>query len=122
MAPHLPDGPPRLEPATRDANQVVDGGVAFEQVAIAPLDDPADLGRGQRLPQGAGHGNSVDHVAQGGEANDEDPRSARSGRRGLRTDAIFRLRGVVAYPFHGVQTVTRTSRGDNLVSGLASLD
>jgi hypothetical protein len=46
--------------------------MGFEQLGSTAFDDPADRGAGIGVAQGAGDRNAVDHVAKGGESNDED--------------------------------------------------
>ena len=46
--------------------------MSFEQRAGSAFNHPAELGGGEMIAQGTKHGQGVEYVANGGEANDED--------------------------------------------------
>ena len=62
----------RLQPAAGHAKQMIDRGMAGKHVGRSAFDHPADPGIGKRPPRGNGHGHAVEHVADGGELDDDD--------------------------------------------------
>ena len=62
----------RLEPAAGHSEEMVDRRMAGKHVGGPALDHPADPAVGERPLRGHGHGNSVEHVADGGKFDDDD--------------------------------------------------
>ena len=52
---------------------MVERGVAFEQLGGAAFDDPANRGLRKGLAEGARDGDAMNDVAEGGEADDQNP-------------------------------------------------
>ena len=72
--PHPPHFARRLPPAARHAHQLVERRVAFQHVARRAFHDPARNASGNASRKRAQHGHAMNHVADRGQANDQNSR------------------------------------------------